>query len=651
MAGAVRRWLSSSIINQWDPTTSLELKHPTLVLLEVCTNWDHFKQILAQTMRHHLITCTFPMSRLLYFSAISHPEFLTTAVVLFAYFTPKPNLYIHNIMISALSSSSFESTSEMYRSLLYSAISPDEHTFLPLMKSASCLSELTQVHAHIVITAHHSQLYIQNLLIKMYSGEGKLDMAYQVFDHMPLKDSVSFNTMISGYTKNRRYMRALEIFSTMKHTGNEPDPYTISSILLCCGYLHYLVDGKSAHAWIIRRNLLPKWGLILTNSLLEMYVKSQQMEIAATLFRRSDVKDVVSWNSMIVGFVNVGYLESARELFDKIPRRDIVSWNSLLSGYVQTGNTEEVIELFKSMLVDTIKPNNITFVTLITAFSDHGIVNQAMCVHGHILRTTANNPYCDAFVATALINMYSKCGSIHRSLEIWRESSGIRDIQMWTSIITGLALNGNSTQALKIFHQMQAQEGLIPNQVTLLAVLTACVHAGSIEEGRLIFNTMKETYGIEPGLEHYGCLVNLYTRAGRLSEAYEFIRGMPVEPTRSMWGAVLSCCKEQGNVELAIDASRQLLKMAPEEEVSYILLSGTYALGGRWGLSRDIRNVMDRKGLRKKAGWSSVNIKGIFYYFVATSDEKKNIEIDKIRRVLSDIDREMKYGIGVFCDL
>ncbi|KAL6323806.1 hypothetical protein AAG906_003427 [Vitis piasezkii] len=509
------RFLSSASASQrveWDPTVSLALKHATLILLEKCSTRDHFKQILAQIMRTNLIGQTFPMSRLILFSAITHPENLDMAVLLFRHHTPHPNLYIYNTMISALSLSLNQSFA-FYNSLLSSCIYPDRSTFLFLLQASKFLSQVMQIHCHAIITGSFSYGYLQNTLMKMYLENGKRGLAYQVFQQMAAPDA----------------MVGLDL---------KPDEFTMLGLLICCGRLGDARLGKSVHAWIERRGLINSSNLILNNALLDMYVKCKELRIAQSIFNVIVRKDTVSWNTMIAGYAKVGNLEIAHNFFEDI--------RGLFDG----------TRLFENMAAENIWPDFVTIINLVSAAAEIEL-----------------------------------CTMVDGSMVGW---SGY--VTVWTTMITGFAFHGYGSKALELFYEMQ--EYVMPNQVTFVAVLTACIK--------------------------------------------DVIEMMPMKPSRSIWGAVLSACRAHGNIEIAEIAGKELLKLEPEKEGGYVLLSNIYATSGRWNHSDKIREIMESRGVKKTAGCSSVVVDGIIHEFVAA--DKRHPRWIEIQSILFCLKSEMKLG-------
>lgn len=617
----------------WDPTVALELNHPTLILLEKCRTRYHFKQILGQMMRTCLIGQTFPMSRLLTFSAISHPDNLDMAILLFNHYTPNPNLYIYNSMISALSFSKSQPFA-LYNSMLHSGICPDKHTLLYLLQASTCISEAKQLHSHAVVTGLLSHGYLQNTLTKIYLEKGQMGLACQVFRDVPTPDPVLFNIMIVGYAKMGYCSEALQLFYEMVGLGLKPDEFTILGLLISCGLLGDSRLGMSVHAWIERRKAITASNLILGNALLDMYVKWNKLELAQSIFNALVDKDIVSWNTMTAGYAKVGKLELALTYFKQMPRRDLVSWNSLIAGYAKKGDYTMAVKVFNNMITVNVRPDNITLVNLVSAAAEIGALDQGKQIHGLIVRMKLK---IDVFLGSALIDMYCKAGSIERAFMVFRGLTE-KDVTIWTTMITGFGFHGYGNKSLDLFSEMQRV--LLPNGVTLVAVLTACSHSGLVDEGLNIFNNMKNNFDIEPGVEHYGCLVDLLCRSGRLVEAKDVIEKMPMKPSRNIWGAMLSACRAHGDMEQAEIASAELLKLEPEKEGGYILMSNMYAACGRWSYSDKIREIMEIRGVKKTAGCSSVIVDGVIHDFVVA--DKRHPRWVDIFLVLHCLKSEMK---------
>lgn len=587
----------------WDPTVSLRLDHPALVLLERCRGGARpFKAILAHMLRVRLAFETFPMSRLLYFATVAFPQYTREALLLFEHFTTRPNLYCYNLVLSALSSSQSRSVA-LYKSMLASSASPDEKTFLSLLKSVGCASVGKQVHAHVLVNGLHSRVYLRNSLIKMYLDAGDAETAEAMFQSVPVPDVVSCNIMLSGYVKGGCVVKALQLFRDMASREIGVDQYAAVALLSCCGRLKNALLGRSVHGVVVRRMDIKDRGLILSNALLDMYAKCGEMNTAMRVFGEAKEKDDISWNTMIAGFANDGMLDLASKFFFDAPCRDLISWNTLLAGYGRCREFAAVMELFNDMLSSRVRPDKVTAVTLISAAVSKGALNLGKSVHGWVLKEHGTQ---DAFLASTLVDMYCKCGNVKLAYAVFEKALD-KDVTLWTAMISGLAFHGHGTEALDLFWNMQ-NEGVAPNGVTLVTVLSACSHAGLLDEGCEIFYTMQKRFNIEPRVEHFGCMVDLLARSGRLSDAVGLARMMPMKPSRSIWGSILSVSSSCQNTEVAEIASKELLRLEPTEEGGYVLLSNLYAAGGQWNYSNKVRENMEMRGVRKSAGASGLAV-------------------------------------------
>ncbi|KAF8660689.1 hypothetical protein HU200_057516 [Digitaria exilis] len=597
---------SAAAARAWDPAVSLRLGHPALVLLERCRGAAPFRAILAQLLRLGLAFETFPMSRLLHFATVvSSPRLTREAELLFRHFTPDPNLYIYNLMLSAAAARDSSSSASprravaLYRSMLASSVHPDERTFLALLRSVERISAGRQVHAHVVTSGLYSRAYLRNSLIKMYLDAGDVETAELMFCSTLVSDTVSFNIMLSGYVNEGCTAKALQFFRDKASRGIAVDQYTAVALLTCCGRLKNALLGRSVHGVIIRKMDPGDLGLILMNALLDMYVKCGEMNAAMGVFGEADEKDDISWNTMIAGFVNSGMLDLACKYFFEAPSRDLVSWNTLLAGFARYKDFSAVVRLSDDMLASRVKPDKVTAVTLISAAAGSGS-NYGKCIHGWVVKEFGHQ---DVFLASALVDMYCKGGNVEVAYSVFVKALD-KDVTLWTAMVSGLAFNGRGTEALDLFQKMLA-ETVTPNGVTLLAVLSACSHAGLLDEGCGIFYAMKQRYNIEPGIEHFGCMVDLLARSGRLTDALGLVRTMPMRPSRSIWGSILNASLACQNTEVAEIASKELHHLDPAEEGGYVLLSNLYAAGGHWNQSDKVRQDMERKGVRKSAGASN----------------------------------------------
>eukprot|EP01018_Ginkgo_biloba_P019473 Gb_00852 [translate_table: standard] len=502
----------------------------------------------------------------------------------------------------------------------------DNYEFLP---------EGKLVHAHIIQTGFRVDVFLGNTLVIMYAKCGSLLDARRVLDKMPKRNVVSCTAMISAYASHGYSEEALALHYEMQRTGIQSNEFTFASVLPACGNLSSLKHGKEVHQEIIRRGF--QFDVFVGSALVDMYIKCRVIDDALKVFDKMPERNVVSWTAMIAGYAqsghvdealrlfeemperNVfswtamvagyaqnGHVEEALELFQKMPERPVVSWNAMIAGYAQNGYFNETLNLFRKMQLATVKPDSVTFASILPACANSAALEHGKEVHEEIIRSGFHSVI---FVGNALIDMYAKCGSVEDARKVF-DKSPTRDTVSWSSMIVGYAMHGCGKEALQLFEQMQ-RYGTKPDHVTLVGVLSACCHAGLVNVGWQYFDSMSRDYDIKPAVEHYCCMVDLLGRAGHLSEAYDFINRMPIKPDAAVWVSLLGACRIHTNLELGERVAERLFELNPNNAAHYVLLSNLYAVAGRWDGVEKVRKMMkDRKVQKMPAcSWIEVNSK------------------------------------------
>lgn len=346
-------------------------------------------------------------------------------------------------------------------------------------------------------------------------------------------------------------------------------------------------------------------------------------------------KDLVAWNVMIAGYVKAGDLVCARELFDVMPERNVVSWTTVIGAYVQMKQPEDAIEVFQRMQVEGIEPDGVALLPVLSACGDLAAVDLGEWVHKSVVR---RGLYREIPLMNAIIDMYVKCGCVEKALEVF-EGMEQRSVISWTTLIAGFALHGLGLQAVEMFRRME-RENVPPNDVTFLAILSACSHVGLTELGRWYFNIMVSQYRIKPRIEHYGCMVDLLGRAGCLKEAQDLVQGMPFKANAAIWGALLAAARTHGDADLGEQALLHLIELEPHNSGNYILLSNIYAEQERWDDVSKLRKAMKERGLRNVPGASSIEVDGMVHEF--TSRDGSHPCLHNICEILSEINTNMK---------
>lgn len=352
--------------------------------------------------------------------------------------------------------------------------------------------------------------------------------------------------------------------------------------------------------------------MFVRTGLLDVYARCGDVVSAQKLFDSMPERSLVSLTAMLACYAKHGYLESARQLFDEMPERDVVCWNVMIDGYTQHGDPNQSLLLFRKMLKAKLSPNDVTLLPVLSACGQLGALELGRWVHSYLV----NNRFpITVQLATALIDMYSKCGSLEDARLVFNNITH-KDAVAWNSMIVGYAMHGFSQKALDLFNKM-CEIGLHPTDITFIGVLNACAHAGLVSEGRAFFNSMKSSYNINPKIEHYGCMVNLLARAGHLQEAYDLVKNMNINPDPVLYGTLLGACKIHGNLSLGEEIAEFLVKNNLANSGTYILLSNIYASSGNWDGVAKVRAMMKASGIEKEPGCSSIEVRNKVHEFLA----------------------------------
>ncbi|KAI3917219.1 hypothetical protein MKW92_001205 [Papaver armeniacum] len=425
------------------------------------------------------------------------------------------------------------------------------------------------------------------------------------------------------------------MYGQILQSGLYPDNYTLPYVLKACAHLQKSQVGEQIHGAVFKLGF--DGDIFVGNTLMLMYSSCARMVEAQRLFEEIPDRTAVSWTVMISGYSKMGDEDSARLIFDEAPFKDRGIWGSMISSYVQNNCFKEGLEMFRMMQLTDIDPDEGIFVSLLGACAHLGSADIGVWIHKHLKRMQLP---MTVQINTALIDMYAKCGNLGLAKNLF-EGMQERDAICWNVMISGLTMNGDAENALTLFEQM-VNDGFRPNDITLIAVLTACSYSGMAYKGLQIFNSMKSVYGIEPKSEHYGCMINLLSRAGHFEEATEIILRMPTSCSPSdeamAWRALLSSCCSHGETSLAEVAAKRLVQLERHCGV-YVLLSNMYASSGKYDDARRVRKDMKERGVEKTPGCSSIEVNGFIHEFVA--GEKTHAQMQEIHQVLEKMNDQL----------
>uniref|UniRef100_A0A5K1A2N9 DYW domain-containing protein n=1 Tax=Nymphaea colorata TaxID=210225 RepID=A0A5K1A2N9_9MAGN len=498
-----------------------------------------------------------------------------------------------------------------------------EERLVALLDRCASPLHLKLVHAHLLRHGLDQSNYVITKLLRTFT---KLctDMAYPrlLFRQVRWPNAFLWTALIRGYALNGPIAEALHLYGSMRRNGASPTSFTFSALLKACSAIGsvYAARGVQAHTMMLAFDS----DLFVQNTLIDGYVRFGCLSDARKVFDEMPERDVISWTALIVAYARCSDMEAAQRLFNDSPHKDMVAWTAMICSYAQNAKPKEALQLFDRMCAAGVPTDEVTLVGVISACAQLGAASYAKWVHNVAEERGLDG---NLVVGSALIDMYAKCGNIQEAYRVFEKMSE-RNVYSYSAMIVGLAMHGQSKSALEVFSCMKETD-VKPNSVTFIGVLTACSHTGMVDEGRHCFTSMQDEYGILPSADHYACMVDLLGRAGRLEEAYEMIKSMPVEPHAGVWGALLGACRIHSNVDLAEIAARQLFKLEPDGIGNHILLSNIYAAVGRWEDVSSVRKMIREKGLKKSAGYSWFEAKDgrIHEFFAGDSSHPLSREI------------------------
>ncbi|KAL6971186.1 hypothetical protein U1Q18_030866 [Sarracenia purpurea var. burkii] len=472
---------------------------------------------------------------------------------------------------------------------------PDDFTLSSLSKVSGDVGDLRAgeaIHGKCVRTGFASDTVVANSIVSMYckcfTTSGEHD-----FDSCPWKWI--------------KYMQIERL---------KPDAFTVSSFLpLCGGDPEKWNYGRELHCYIVKTELDLGLGsdIHVGCCLIDMYSRSNKLHVA-------------------------------RRIFERMKSINVFACTALINGYVHNGASDEALILFQEMQAKHgIEPNRVSLVSILPACCLVTRLTSGKQVHGFAIRKELNH---EASLCNALIDMYSKCGSLNCARKVFDGDSFCKDAISWSSMISGYGIHGNGQEAICLYEKM-LRLGIKPDMITIVGVISACGRSGLVKEGLNIYHSIVNEYGIKPTLEICACVVDMLGRSGQLKNALDFIKTMPLEPGPSVWGALLSASLLHGNSEIRDLAYKFLIQIEPENPSNYVSLSNLYASSRKWDFAAEVRTMMKAKQLRKLPGCSWITVNGGTHcFFVA---DKAHPRSDMIYEMLDELILAMK-GDSNFLD-
>ncbi|XP_057484550.1 LOW QUALITY PROTEIN: putative pentatricopeptide repeat-containing protein At3g25060, mitochondrial [Actinidia eriantha] len=493
---------------------------------------------------------------------------------------------------------------DLYHEMILEGVRPDSSTFTVALKACASLSDLEtgeEIWHRAVECGYECDVFVGSSFLNLYAKCGKMEEALSVFNKMPRRDLVSWTTMVTGFAQSGHAHEAINFYRMMRGEKMEGDGVVMLGLIQACANLGDTKMGHSIHGYMIRREI--HMDVVVQTSLVDMYAKT-------------------------------GYLDLASRVFKKMRYRNVISWSALISGCAQNGFAGDALELLIKMQSFGFKPDLVSLVSALLACSQVGFLKLGRSIHGYIVRRLD----FERVSGTAVIDMYSKCGSLSCARALFDRISS-RDLISWNAIISSYGIHGQGKEAISLFLQMM-NTNLKPDQATFTSLLSALSHSGLVEEGRYWFDLMVCEFKIQPREKHYACMVDLLARAGRVEEARDLINTMTSEPGIAVWVALLSGCQNHRKSLIGEMAASKVLELNPDDPGIYALVSNFFATARRWDQVAGVRKVMKQIGIKKVPGYSVVEVSGKLTAFVM--EDKSHPQYEQIVGILEKLEKEMK---------
>ncbi|XP_074335745.1 pentatricopeptide repeat-containing protein At3g14330 [Apium graveolens] len=444
---------------------------------------------------------------------------------------------------------------------------------------------------------------IKSKIITLYTVCGEIDEARRVFDDGKSRDEAVWVAMAIGYSRKGLFRESLELYCQMLWQCVWVSNFGFSTALKACSELGEVGIGRMVHAQIVKAG---------------------------------DEVDQVVFNSLLRLYNQCGCFDDVVKLFDEMPQRNVVTWNSLIDGLVKRGQLFEAFRLFRKMQVEGTGFSWVTLTTVLSACAKVTAIYSGKEIHTQIVKSCGKP---DVLVLNSLVDVYAKCGEMDYCSRVFRMMVS-KDVTTYNTVLKGYTISGFMTEAIKLFAEM-IDSGYYPDEVTFIALLSGCSHAGFMNEGKNFFERMSMEFGIKPTLEHYACLVDLLGRSGRIKEALEVVKKMPMKPSSSIWGSLLNSCRFHGNVSLAELIATKLFELEPSNLGNYVMLSNIYAKAMMWDNVKNVRKLMENEGLEKEPGCSWMQVKHKVHTFVASGSSAFR-DTEEFRKVWNDLTEAME---------
>ncbi|MCD7473083.1 hypothetical protein HAX54_014670 [Datura stramonium] len=500
-------------------------------------------------------------------------------------------------------------TLEFFREFTKEEMSgPDSVTLMSILPACPQLNNVLigkQIHGYVVRHGFlHQDISVINALISFYAKCGHIKEACHIFLLTFNRDLISWNTLLDALAENQLHDEFINLLKGMFREGMEADSITLLAVVRYFANISRMDKVKEAHGFSVRSGILLSYTEpTLANALLDAYAKCCNLNYANRIFENlSGSKNVITCNSMISGFLNYGLHEDAHGIFKRMTQRDLTTWNLMVRAYAENDCPDQAVSLFTELQHHKMRPDAMSILSLLPVCAQMASSNLLKQCHAYVIRAFLD----DVYLIGALIDVYSKCASLGYAYKLF-QSSPVKDLVMFTAMVGGYAMHGMGEEALGIYYHMLELD-FKPDHVIITTVLSACSHAGLVDEGLKIFDSMEKTQQIKPSMEHYACMVDLLARGGRIKDAFSFVMRMPFQANADIWGTLLGACKIHQEVDMGCAVADRLFQVNANDIGNYIVMSNLYAANARWDGVLEIRRSMKMRDLKKPVGCSWIEV-------------------------------------------
>lgn len=487
---------------------------------------------------------------------------------------PSPDVVSYTALISDFAKSNRENEAiGLFLEMTGSGIEPNEYSFVALLTACIRLLDLElglQVHAFVLKLDFLDSTYVVNALMGLYSNCGCLNFVIELFYDMPVRDIVSWNTVISSLVKKGMYDGAFESFRDMlRIDGFKVDFFTISSLLAAAAGRSGMTQGREIHAYAIKLRF--ESNLSVNNALIGFYTKCGSIDDVTLLFERMPEKDVFTWTEMITAYMEFGLVDLAVETFDLMPDRTCESYNALLAGYCRNNEGLRALNLFCNMVEEGIELNDFTLTSAINACGSVMQKSTSEQIHAFSLKFGC---WRNSRVEAALLDMCTWCERMADAEDIFlRWPKDQERTIVLTAMICGYARNRQLDQAISLFCQGQSEESFVLDEVAATTILSICGLLGFHKFGEQL-HCFSIKYGLLSDTKMANATISMYTKCGQMEAAIKVFDAMLVHDTVS-WNSLLAghVLHRQGDEALAVWMKMESLGVQPDSVTCLFIIS------------------------------------------------------------------------------